>query len=79
MAQQPGAPNTHEHDDHCVCDIELQDDEVTSDADLPAAAGGVAAAQAQAPADDADGCDEDFTKAEPTTDEELPAATGGVA
>ena len=77
MAQQPRAPDTHEHADHCVCDIELQDDEVTSDADLPAAAGGVAAAQA--PADDADGCDEDFTKAEPTTDEELPAATGGVA
>ena len=78
MAQQPRAPDTHEHADHCVCDIELHEDEVTSDADLPAAAGGVATATAALPADDADGCDLDFTS-EPTSDEELPAATGGVA
>lgn len=79
MVQQPGKPDTHEHDDHCVCDIELRDDEVTSDFDLPASDGGVAAAQTKMPADDADGCDEDFTKFAPTTDEELPATTGGVA
>lgn len=78
MPQQPGAPDIHEHDDHCLCDIDLQEDEFTSDADLPAAAGGVAAASVHVP-DDADGCDEDFTKAAPTTDEQLPAATGGVA
>jgi hypothetical protein len=77
MAQQPG--DTHEHDDNCLCDTQLNDDELTSDADLPAAAGGIAAAHAQQAADDADGCDLDFNDATPTTDEELPCATGGVA
>lgn len=79
MAEQPDAPDAHEHDDHCVCDIDLEADEITSDADLPVAAGGVAAAGGPQPDEDVDGCDEDFSKAEPTTDEELPAATGGVA
>ena len=79
MTQQSDAPDSHEHTDHCVCDIELHEDEITADADLPVAAGGVAAARAQLPADDTDGCDIDFSKAEPTPDEELPAATGGVA
>jgi hypothetical protein len=78
MAKRPVAPDTHEHDDHCVCDIELHDDEVTSDADLPVAAGGVEPSRGAPPDADADGCDLDFTS-EPTTDEELPAATGGVA
>ena len=79
MVQKPGAPDTHEHDDHCVCDIELKEDEVTSDADLPGAAGGVAAMHGQAPAHDADGCDLEFKEAEPTGDEDLPVAIGGVA
>lgn len=79
MAEQPDAPDGHEHDDHCVCDIELNDDEITSDAELPAASGGVAPAVAAELAEDSDGCDIDFNEAEPTTDEELPAATGGVA
>jgi hypothetical protein len=79
MAQIDGAPGSHEHDDHCVCDIDLKDDEITSDAELPAASGGVAAAAGEHPAEDSDGCDIDFNEAEPTADEELPAATGGVA
>ena len=79
MVQGPDDPETHEHDDHCVCDIELNEDEVTADSDLPVAAGGVAAAPAQQGADDADGCDLDFNDAEPTADEDLPVATGGVA
>ena len=75
MAEQTGAA----HDDHCVCDIELPEDEVTSDADLPVAAGGVAVAGGPQPAEDVDGCDEDFSKAEPTMDQDLPVAIGGVA
>ena len=79
MVQKPGAPDTHEHDDNCVCDIELKEDEVTSDSDLPVASGGVAAAQQQQGADDADGCDLEFKEAEPTGDADLPVAIGGVA
>lgn len=83
MAQGQGAPAAKGHEDDvdgCVCDIKFHDDDATSDADLPAAAGGVEAARMQsADADDADGCDLDFNESEPTTDEELPVATGGVA
>ena len=79
MVQKPGVPDTHEHDDSCVCDIELNDDEVTSDADLPVASGGVAAAQRHGGTDDADGCDLEFKEAEPTGDADLPVAIGGVA
>lgn len=79
MAQQPDAPKAHEHDDHCVCDIELRDNEITSDVDLPASSGGVAPAVVAQPAADFDGCDIDFNEAAPTADEDLPAATGGVA
>ena len=78
MAKQPEPSDNHEHDDHCVCDIELRQDEITSDTDLPVAAGGVARAPAVQPADDADGCDINFNEAEPTSDDELPAATGGL-
>ena len=77
-----GAPeNGHEdHVDGCVCDIELDDDEVTSDADLPEATGGVGVVQGSgAGLEDVDGCDLDFNESDPTTDEELPAAIGGVA
>ena len=82
MSQPPttgASPEEHEHADHCVCDIELHEDEITSDAELPVASGGVVAGRAIQPPGDADGCDIDFTKAEPTADEDLPAATGGVA
>ena len=79
MVQKPGEPDAHEHDDNCVCDIELNEDEITSDLDLPGAAGGVAAVQQQQAADDADGCDLEFKDAEPTADEDLPVAIGGVA
>jgi hypothetical protein len=79
MVQKQGTPDTHEHDDNCVCDIDLNEDEVTLDSDLPVTAGGVAAAHGQAVADDTDGCDLDFNDAEPTTDEDLPVSVGGVA
>jgi hypothetical protein len=79
MARKSEAPDAHEHDDHCVCDIQLEEGEITSDADLPVAAGGVASVGAKQPAEDADGCDLDFNLAEPTADDQLPAATGGVA
>ncbi len=79
MAKQPDPSDDHEHDDHCVCDIDLRQDEITSDADLPVAAGGVASAPAVQPADDADGCEINFNEAAPTRDDELPVATGGVA
>ncbi len=88
MAKQPEPSDDHEHDDHCICDIDLRQDEITSDADLPVAAGGVAsapavqpadAAPAVQPADDADGCEINFNEAAPTGDDELPVATGGVA
>jgi hypothetical protein len=77
-----GAPEDgHEdHVDACVCDIELDDDEVTSDADLPGATGGVIVAQGSSiNLENIDGCDLDFNEADPTTDDELTAAAGEVA
>ncbi len=79
MISESATPDTHEHDDNCVCDIDLTAEEVVPDSDLPAASGGVAAAQGHMGADDADGCDLDFNDSEPTTDEDLPVAIGGVA
>jgi hypothetical protein len=76
--RMPGTPDGHEHGDSCVCDIALRDDEITSDSDLPAASGGVAAAQRHHGTDEADGCDLEFNDAEPTADEDLPVAAGGV-
>ena len=76
MAQIKGAPEDLECD---ACDIDLREDEITSDTDLPETAGGVAAARAEELSEDADGCDDAFNQFEPTKDEELPAATGGVA
>ena len=78
MVQEPGGPDSHEHHDNCLCEIQLETKEVTSDADLPVASGGVAAAGEHTVADDADGCDLDFSTVEPTAEEDLPAATGGV-
>jgi hypothetical protein len=81
MVQNAHDAEVHEDEaDGCVCDLELHDDDATSDADLPAAAGGVETVHGQsADDDDTDGCDLDFNESEPTTDEELPVATGGVA
>jgi hypothetical protein len=76
MAEQPGAPEDLECD---ACDIILREDEITSDTDLPAAAGGVAAVRGKELSEDADGRDDADTNFEPTKDEDLPAATGGVA
>ena len=41
----PAAGHSHPEDetDHCVCDIEIGEDEATDDSALPAAEGGVAA------------------------------------
>ena len=38
------------HDDHCLSEVDIQDHELTADADLPAAAGGVARPETGAPA-----------------------------
>ena len=82
MTKNGNVPDTDEHEDHvdgCICDIELDDDEITPDGELPAAAGGVEAAREEhADEDDVDGCDVDFNEFDPTTDEELPVAAGGV-
>ena len=82
MAEEPNPPaaDQQQHDvDGCVCDIELTAAEITSDADLPPAAGGVQTLAGEGADDEADGCDLDFSEAEPTSDEDLPVATGGVA
>ena len=63
------------------CDVDFTTD-VTSDAELPPAAGGVQKTPERAgsatPAD-ADGCDLDFAGGTLTDDAELPVTTGGVA
>ena len=82
MTDVPPSPEIHHHEDHldhCTCDIELGPDEITHDAALPPASGGVQMAAATALDEDRiDACDADFTGGA-TTDDELPAATGGVA
>ena len=62
--------------DACVTDVELREDEISSDEDLPGAEGGV---ELVASAEDVevDGCDVEFNEADATGDEDLPAATGG--
>ena len=72
--------NNGNEDDVDGCDVECRDSDATPDEELPAAAGGVVAAQEDhADEDEVDGCDLDFNDAEATKDEELPAAVGGVA
>lgn len=70
-----------EHEDGCLCDLEHEADEITSDEELPEAQGGVAAVAvaSDADAEDVDGCDIDFNEGEVTADADLPAAAGGVA
>lgn len=68
-----------DHADHCACGIELREDELTSDEDLPPAFGAMAAPKDEADDEEAvDGCDADFSAAELTTDEELPITAGGM-
>lgn len=75
----PVAVDDMEHFDGCTCDLEFDDDEATSDEDLPMASGGVEATlEVHDNPDELDGCALDFTSGEMTADEELPAAEGGV-
>jgi hypothetical protein len=73
-------PDIHDDDaDHCTCSLELREDELTTDADLPPAAGGVAEADdAQGDEDDGDGCGIGFGAGELTMDADLPVTTGGM-
>jgi hypothetical protein len=80
MAKEPRASNVGGEEDAEGCCIDLHDSEATSDADLPAASGGVQGARpAEDDNDELDGCDLDFGAAEATADEDLPPAAGGVA
>jgi hypothetical protein len=83
-----GAKASDEEDlDGCTCAVDAHPAAYTSDADLPAARGGVADAPPDGVApgrprtddeDHVDGCDVDFRAAAPTPDEALPPAVGGV-
>src|SRR5882757_2205648 len=65
--------------DGCVCDIELNQSEALSDAELPPTSGGVQAAVENRDNEDSfDGCGLAFNADILTTDRELPAAAGGV-
>lgn len=82
MAKKAASADEHEHIDGCLCDVGLGEAELTSDADLPAAKGGIQKSLRKSSIrtrqDDAiDGCDLDFNAGVLTGDEELPAAKGG--
>lgn len=81
MSKSGKAAASAADDDHVDgCDMEFHEGDATPDAELPTAAGGVAAVHnAGADEDGADGCDVDFNAVEATKDEELPVAAGGVA
>ena len=67
------------HIDGCLCDLEIDESDLISDAELPATSGGVEPGRADFEDDaDIDGCDVDFDRPDITPDEELPVATGGV-
>lgn len=81
MAKKPVHAH-HDHDDDdpedgCLCDLELSDDELMADEDLPPSAGGVAS-DVGTFEEDLDGCDVDFAKGRKTADVDLPPSTGGV-
>jgi hypothetical protein len=82
MNEDGGTP--HQHDDEadidgCTCGIAINEDELTRDAELPAAAGGLQVVVTAHDDEDAiDGCDVDFNSRDVTADEDLPVATGGV-
>lgn len=66
------------HVDGCLCDIAVGAADITDDADLPAASGGLGLVPVQSEGEDQlDGCDIDFLAHAATGDEELPVATGG--
>lgn len=69
----------HEHVEGCLCGMELADDEITMDSELPEAFGALElmiAADDDMP--DSDGCDLDFGT-DVTGDQELPVASGGAS
>lgn len=74
-------PDDHDHDaddaEGCLCDIKIAAGELTGDADLPPASGGIARLAAAGNEEHVDGCDVDFTK-DATPDAQLPASIGGV-
>jgi hypothetical protein len=81
MGQQPAsaAVADEDHLDGCLCDLKIADNDLTSDADLPPATGGVAASAAQHDEQpDLEGCGIAATADELTPDDALPAAVGGV-
>ena len=81
MARRRGKRSTEVSEDTDGCDLDFRDDP-TSDADLPAASGGVQQAADSAYVadhDHTDGCDLDFDDDAVTEDEDLPVATGGTA
>jgi len=72
------APHIHDDDvDGCLCDLEITATELTSDADLPPASGGMRLAETPPGNDDEDACGCAITEA--TADEDLPVAVGGVS
>ena len=71
--------HNHEEHDGCLCDIDIPDEELTADEDLPESYGGVELASFDEDEAELDGCDIVFEEVEPTLDEDLPAATGGIA
>lgn len=70
----------NEDADSCLCGLEHNEDDATSDEELPPASGGIASAAGAPEKDepDLDGCDMDFAQAQQTGDDQLPAATGGM-
>ena len=78
MAEHRDMANADRIEQADGCDLDFTED-LTGDADLPPASGGVQQAARGVIHNDADGCDLDFTTGETTADAELPPATGGVA
>lgn len=80
--EDAAAPGFHEDEDRldgCLCDVEFNETDATSDRDLPPAAGGVqAAVDKHGDEDGVDGCAVGFNGSDATTDRELPIAAGGV-
>jgi len=62
-------------DELCGCDADFRTADLTDDATLPAAFGGV---EVQGEGEESDGCDIFFGGGLTTPDEDLPASTGGV-
>jgi hypothetical protein len=66
----------HEHEDGCLCDLEIPEEDTTNDVELPPASGGVQEQVIDLPDDEAgEGCDAVLEDKDTTEDTELPAAT----